>query len=194
MGIHFRKDLAGSSFSGTPPFNEGILTRVIAASREDSHLMAQLSIAKTFTLPVFRAARNPDRKASSGQDSGADFSPISVPRGKGRGYSDARGGKRRAPSSPSKPGRSPKDRVVSMWNRVLTTDRFRVERLMIGLHPPDALVTTNMRLKYPGVGGAGSTAPLRRRAWISSSRALPLADWGEYVFRMMGVPERGGIQ
>ena len=58
------KDLA--SFSGPHVFDEEVLARVIAASREDSHLDAQLSIAKTFTLPVFRAeAKNPGLKASS---------------------------------------------------------------------------------------------------------------------------------
>ena len=108
VGLHFQRDLAGSSFSRTRLFGEEVLARVIAASREDSHLMAQLSVAKAFTLPVFRGARNPDRKASSSQDSGASSSPLSTPRGMGRGHSESRGGKRKASSSPGKPGRSPK--------------------------------------------------------------------------------------
>ena len=43
VGIHFRKDLAASSFEGPLLFAEDILARVIASSREDSHLDAQLS-------------------------------------------------------------------------------------------------------------------------------------------------------
>ena len=72
-----------------------MLARVIAASREDSHLDAQLSIAKAFTLPVFCAeAKNPGRKASSSQGSSASTSGF---RGRGRG-SDSGGSKRKASS------------------------------------------------------------------------------------------------
>ena len=72
VGPHFKKDLAASSFDGPYVFDDGVLASVIAASREDSHLDAQLSIAKAFTLPVFRAeANNSGRKASSGQSSSA---------------------------------------------------------------------------------------------------------------------------
>ena len=47
--------------------HDEVLARVIATSREDSHLDAQLSIAKAFPLPVFRAeAKNTGQKASSG--------------------------------------------------------------------------------------------------------------------------------
>ena len=77
--------MAGSSFSGTPLFDEGVLARVIAVSREDSHLTVQLSIAKVFTLPVFRGARNPDWKASSGQNFGAASSPVSCSQRQGKG-------------------------------------------------------------------------------------------------------------
>ena len=48
VGAHFKKDLASSSFSGPHVFDDEVLTRVIAASREDSHLDAQLSVAKAF--------------------------------------------------------------------------------------------------------------------------------------------------
>ena len=79
VGSHFKKDLASSSFSGPHVFDDEILARVTAASREDSHLDAQLSRAKAFTLPVFRAeAKNPGRKASSAQGSSA--SSASTPR------------------------------------------------------------------------------------------------------------------
>ena len=55
-------------------FDDEVLARVIAASREDSHLNAQLSIAKAFTLPVFCAeAKNIGRKAFSGQGSSASL-------------------------------------------------------------------------------------------------------------------------
>ena len=72
VGPHFKKDLAAASFNGPHVFDDEVLARVIAASREDSHLDVQLSIAKAFTLPVFRAeAKNTGRKASSGQGSSA---------------------------------------------------------------------------------------------------------------------------
>ena len=53
VGPHFKKDLAASSFNGPYVLDDEVLASVIAASREDSHLDAQLSIAKAFTLPVF---------------------------------------------------------------------------------------------------------------------------------------------
>ena len=62
VGPRFKKDLAASSFNGPHVFDDKVLARVIAASREDSHLDEQLSIAKAFTLPVFRAeAKNTGR-------------------------------------------------------------------------------------------------------------------------------------
>ena len=101
VGAHFKKDLAAASFSGPHVFDDEVLARVIAASREDSHLDAQLSIAKAFTLPVFRAeVKNTGRKASSGQGSSASFASTSGFRGRGRG-SDSGGSKRKA----SSPGR-----------------------------------------------------------------------------------------
>ena len=94
--------MASSSFSGPHVFDDEVLTRVIAAFRKDSHLDAQLSIAKAFTLPVFRAdTKNPGRKASSGQDSSVSSASSSGFRGRGRG-SDSGGSKRKA----SSPGRS----------------------------------------------------------------------------------------
>ena len=92
----------GFSFSGPNLFDEEVLARAIAASRKDSHLEAQLPIAKAFSLPVFRGARNPDRKASSGQESAATSSSASALSGRGRSYSDSQGGKRKASSSPGK--------------------------------------------------------------------------------------------
>ena len=99
VGLHFRRDLDPTS---GPNLFEEVLARVIAASHEDSHLDEQLSIAKAFSLPVFRGARNSDRKASSGQESAATSS-ASTSRGRGRGYSDTLGGKRKAALSPGKP-------------------------------------------------------------------------------------------
>ena len=76
VGAHFKEDLAAVSFNGPHAFYDEVLARVIAASGEDSHLDAQLSIVKAFTLPVFRAeAKNTGRKASSGQGSSAS-SPL----------------------------------------------------------------------------------------------------------------------
>ena len=101
VGAHFKKDLAAASFGGPHVFDDEVLARVIAASREDSHLDAQLSIDKAFTLPVFRAeAKNTGQKASSGQGSSASSTSTSGFRGRGRG-SDSGGSKRNA----SSPGR-----------------------------------------------------------------------------------------
>ena len=99
---HFKKDLAAASFSGPHVFDDKVLAEVIAASREDSHLDAQLSIAKAFTLTVFRAeAKNTAWKASSSQGSSASSSAsTSGFRGRGRG-SDSEESKRKA----SSPGR-----------------------------------------------------------------------------------------
>ena len=89
VGAHFKKDLAASSFSGPHVFDDEVLARVIAASRED------------FTLTVFRAeGKNTGRKASSGQGSSASSASTSGFRGRGRG-SDSGGSKRKA----SSPGR-----------------------------------------------------------------------------------------
>ena len=101
VGAHFKKDLAAASFGGPHVFDDEVLARVIAASREDSHLDAQLSIAKAFTLPVFRVeVKNTGRKASSGQSSSASSASTSGFWGRGRG-SDSGGTKRKA----SSPGR-----------------------------------------------------------------------------------------
>ena len=116
VGLHLRRDLDSSSFSGPYLFDEEVLAKIIAASREDMHLDAQLSLAKVFTLPVFRGARNSDRKASSGQSSAA-ASSASAPRGRGRGSMESRGVNRKASSSPGKacssksPHRRPSDGV-----------------------------------------------------------------------------------
>ena len=105
VGIHFRKDLAASSFAGPFLFDDEVLARIIASSREDSHLDAQLSIAKAFKLPVFWGAGNADRKASSNQRSEASPSSSSVPRGRGGSNLEDKGAKLKAPPSPRK-GRS----------------------------------------------------------------------------------------
>ena len=82
VGPHFKKDLAASSFNGPHVFDDEVLAKVI----EDSHLDVQLSMAKAFTLPVFRAeAKKTGRKASSGQGSSASSASTSVFRGRGRG-------------------------------------------------------------------------------------------------------------
>ena len=88
VGPHFKKDLAASSFNGPHVFDDEVLARVIAASREDSHLDAQLSIANAFTLLVFRAeVKNTGRKASSVQGSSASSASTLGFRGRGRGQS-----------------------------------------------------------------------------------------------------------
>ena len=96
VGIHFHRDLASSSFCGPDLFDEEVLAKVIAASREDTHLDAPLTLAKVFTLPVFCSARNSDRKASSGQSFVATSSPVSAPRGRGGDSTESRGVKQKA--------------------------------------------------------------------------------------------------
>ena len=84
-GSHFKKDFA-FSFSGPHVFVDEVLARVIAGSRRGFPLDAQLSIAKTFTLPVFRAdAKTAGRKASSAQGSSASSASSSGFRGGGGG-------------------------------------------------------------------------------------------------------------
>ena len=98
VGAHFKKDLTASSFGGSHVFDDEVLARVIAASREDFHLDAQFFITKAFTLPVFHVeAKNTGRKASSGQGSSAPSASTSGFRGRGRG-SDSGGSKRKASS------------------------------------------------------------------------------------------------
>ena len=100
--IHFRKDFAASSFEGPHLFAEDVLARVIASSREDSHLDAQLSIAKAFKLLIFCVAGNSDRKASSNQRSNAAASSSSCPKGRGGSTLENRGSKGKSPSSSPK--------------------------------------------------------------------------------------------
>ena len=111
VGAHFKKDLAASSFGGPHVFDDEVLARVIAASREDSHLDSQLSIAKAFTLPVFRVeAKDTGRKASSGQSSSASSASTSGFRDRGRG-SDSGGSKAQGFFSRS----LPEQEVSSPW-------------------------------------------------------------------------------
>ena len=106
VGSHFKKDLASSSFGGPHVFDDEVLARVTAASREDSNLDAQLSIAKAFTFPVFRTdMKKSGRKDSSGQDSSVSSASSLGFRGRGRG-SDSGGSKRKA----SSPGCSRKEK------------------------------------------------------------------------------------
>ena len=90
-------------------FDDEVLARVIAGSRENSHLDAQLSIAKAFTLPVFRAdAKNSGWKASSAQGSSASSASTSGFRGRGRGS-------RRVKAEGFFSGSLPQQEVTSSW-------------------------------------------------------------------------------
>ena len=102
VGIYFHKDLAASSFEGPLLFAEDVLARVIASSREHSHLDTQLSVAKAFKLPIFLAAGNSDRKASPNQCSNASTSSSSSSKGRGGSSLGSRELKRRSPLSPAK--------------------------------------------------------------------------------------------
>ena len=102
VGSHFKKELASSSFETPFLFDDEVLVKVIAAYREDSNLNAQLSIAKAFTLPVFRGgAKGSGRTASSGRGSFASSASSSGFCGRGKG-SDSGGVKRKASSSPGR--------------------------------------------------------------------------------------------
>ena len=86
VGSHFKKKLASSSCETPFLFDDKVLAKVIAASREDSNLDAQLSVAKAFTLPVFRGgAKGSGWLASSGRGSSASSASSSGFRGRGRG-------------------------------------------------------------------------------------------------------------
>ena len=96
---HFKEELT-SSFEIPFLFDDEVLAKVIAASRKDSNLDAQLSIAKVFTLPVFRGgAKNSGWTTSSGLGSSASSASSSGFCGKGRG-SDSSGTKRKTSSGP----------------------------------------------------------------------------------------------
>ena len=103
VGSHFKKDLASSSFSGPHVLDDEVLARVIAASREDSHLDVQLSIAKAFTLPVFSAdAKTSGRKVSFAQDSSASSASTSVfGEGAGARTQEGRSGRLLLPVAPT---------------------------------------------------------------------------------------------
>ena len=69
--------MASSSFGGPHLFDEEALLRVLAASREDSAISANVTLVMAVSFPVFGAGKS-DRKASSDQSSAAS-------RGRGRG-------------------------------------------------------------------------------------------------------------
>ena len=85
VGSHFRALLSASSFAGPNLFEDSVLDKVLAESREDSAVSVNLALVKAVSFPVFGAAKS-GQKASSDQSSAAAASS-SASRGHGRGSS-----------------------------------------------------------------------------------------------------------
>ena len=68
VGKHFRTQLQASSFKGEFLFDEEVLQRVLAKSREDSAVSANVALTKVISLPVFGGAKS-GGKASTDQAS-----------------------------------------------------------------------------------------------------------------------------
>ena len=101
IGVHFHSLLAASSFDGPNLFEEEVLSRVLAESREDSAVSANLALVKAVSFPVFGAAKS-GWKASSDQSSSA-ASSAAASRGRGRDSSSDQN-KKGYPSSPALSG------------------------------------------------------------------------------------------
>ena len=99
VGSHFRVLLAASSFGDPNLFEDSVLDKILAESREDSAVSANLALVKAVSFPVFGAATS-GQKASSHQSSFA-ASSSSASRGRGRGSSWDQ--TRKGSSSPGSP-------------------------------------------------------------------------------------------
>ena len=108
ISSHFRSSLV-SSFTGPYLFDEEALLRVLAASREDSAVSANVALVKAVSFPVFGAGKS-DRKASFDQSS-------AISRGRGRGSISDRFRKASALSSSAAASR--------VRGRGSISDRFR---------------------------------------------------------------------
>ena len=101
VGDHHKAQLQASSFAGSHLFEEEVLNKVLAESREDSAVSANVALVKGFTFPVFG-------KTKAGQDQKA-ASPV-VPRGqayqRGKGKGGYGDGYKRKASQQSQPGQS----------------------------------------------------------------------------------------
>ena len=58
VGSHFRALLAASSFARPNLFEDSVLDKVLAESREDSAVSANLALVKAVYFPVFGAAKS----------------------------------------------------------------------------------------------------------------------------------------
>ena len=114
VAAHFKAQLAASDFSSSGLFDEDTLASVLAATREDSQLEAQLAMAKAFSFPVFgkaiKKAADPSASASAsapaqrgkGRGAGKGYKrKASASPGRGRGYKSPRGGASASSSAPS---------------------------------------------------------------------------------------------
>ena len=82
--------MAASSFAGPNLFEDSVLDKVLAESREDSAVSANLALVEAVSFPVFGAAKS-GQKASSDQSSAA-ASSSSASCGRGRGSSGTKPG------------------------------------------------------------------------------------------------------
>ena len=116
IGLHFHSSMASSSFIGPYLFDDKALLRVLAASREDSAVSANVALVKAVSFPVFGAGKS-DRKVYSDRSSSA------ASRGRGRGsvsdrfrkasasssaYSSSQDRKRKSTSPAGKSSKSPR--------------------------------------------------------------------------------------
>ena len=111
VGAHFCASLAASSFAGLYLFDEEALLRVLAASKEDSAVSANMVLVKAVSFPVFGGDKS-DRKASSNQYSSA-ASSSALSRGRERGSVLNRFRKASASSSASVSSSQDKKRKAS---------------------------------------------------------------------------------
>ena len=71
------------------------------------------------------------------------------------------------------------DWLVSIFNRIWRTNRFRWERLITGLHKPNAFQMTKRRCNNPERGELARLLSFSMRERISLHKAFPLTEFGE---------------
>ena len=65
VGEHHRAQLLASDYSGDLPFEDDVLKKVLAESREDSTVSANVAISKGFSFPVFGKVGKAEGKSTS---------------------------------------------------------------------------------------------------------------------------------
>ena len=119
VGSHFRALFAGSSFACPNLFEYSVLDKVLAKSREDSAVSANLALVKAVSFPVFGAAKSGQKASSDHFLTAASSSSASRDRRRGSSGDQTRKGssspgssifqdrKRKASSPSSRGAKSP---------------------------------------------------------------------------------------